>query len=95
MQPRGGSATATPPCARSWESSATYNALRHYTATELITAGVDLRAVAGRLGHGGGGATSLRVYADWVTESDRHAGQILDTRLVRPILPGKHTAEPG
>jgi integrase len=30
------------------------HALRHYSATELLTAGVDLRTVAGRLGHGGG-----------------------------------------
>jgi site-specific recombinase XerD len=37
------------------------HALRHYTATELLTSGVDLRTVAGRLGHGGGGATTLRV----------------------------------
>ena len=57
------------------------HALRHYSATELLTAGVDLRAVAGRLGHGGGGATTLRVYTAWVAESDRRAAQILDTRL--------------
>jgi integrase len=31
------------------------HALRHYSATELLSAGVDLRTVAGRLGHGGGG----------------------------------------
>jgi integrase len=31
------------------------HALRHYSATELLTAGIDLRTVAGRLGHGGGG----------------------------------------
>ena len=31
-------------------------ALRHFSATEFLTAGVDLRTVAGRLGHGGGGA---------------------------------------
>jgi integrase len=45
--------------------------LRHYSATELLAAGVDLRTVAGRMGHGGGGATTLRVYAAWVPESDR------------------------
>ena len=28
--------------------------LRHYNATELLAARVDLRTVAGRLGHGGG-----------------------------------------
>jgi integrase len=47
--------------------------LRHYSATELLAAGVDRRTVAGRLGHGGGGATILRVYAAWVPESDKRA----------------------
>jgi len=60
------------------------HALRHYAATELLTAGVDLRTVAGRLGHGGGGATTLRVYAAWVGESDRRAAEILGTRVQRP-----------
>jgi integrase len=60
------------------------HALRHYSATELLTAGVDLRTVAGRLGHGGGGATTLRVYAAWVGESDRRAAEILGGRLHRP-----------
>ena len=60
------------------------HALRHYSATELLTAGVDLRTVAGRLGHGGGGATTLRVYAAWVGESDRRAAQLLGERLRRP-----------
>ncbi len=60
------------------------HALRHYSATELLTAGVDLRTVAGRLGHGGGGATTLRVYAAWVGESDRRAAEILGSRLQRP-----------
>ena len=32
--------------------------LRHYSATELIAAGVDVRTFAGRLGHGGGGTTT-------------------------------------
>jgi len=42
------------------------HSLRHYSATELLAAGVDLRTVAGRLGHGSGGATTLKVYAAWV-----------------------------
>jgi integrase len=61
------------------------HALRHYSATELLTAGVDLRTVAGRLGHGGGGATTLRVYAAWVGESDRRAAEILGGRMRRPL----------
>jgi integrase len=55
--------------------------LRHYSATELRAAGVDLRTVAGRLGHGGGGATTLRVYAAWVPESDRRAASALTEHL--------------
>ena len=57
------------------------HSLRHYSATELLTAGVDLRTVAGRLGHGGGGATTLRVYAAWVAASDRKAAELLRSRL--------------
>ncbi|MCS7478197.1 tyrosine-type recombinase/integrase [Umezawaea endophytica] len=57
------------------------HALRHYSATELLTAGVDLRTVAGRLGHGGGGATTLRVYAAWVAATDRKAAEILGSRM--------------
>jgi integrase len=60
------------------------HALRHYSATELLTAGVDLRTVAGRLGHGGGGATTLRVYAAWVSSADRQAAEILGGRMKRP-----------
>jgi Phage integrase family len=42
--------------------------LRHYNATELLAAGVDLRTVAGRLGHGGG-TTTLKVSAAWMSEA--------------------------
>lgn len=55
--------------------------LRHYSATELITAGVDLRTVAGRLGHGGGGTTTLRVYAAWVPGADQQAADLLASRM--------------
>jgi site-specific recombinase XerD len=59
------------------------HALRHYSATELLSAGVDLRTVAGRLGHGGGGATTLRVYTAFVNESDRKAADILSGQLTK------------
>jgi len=62
------------------------HALRHYSATELLTAGIDLRTVAGRLGHGGGGATTLRVYAAWVAASDRKAAEILGARMPKRPL---------
>jgi integrase len=60
------------------------HALRHYSATELISAGVDVRTVAGRLGHGGGGTTTLRVYAAFVPESDKRAAKLLAGRMPRP-----------
>jgi integrase len=64
----------------------TIHALRHFSATELITAGVDIRTVAGRLGHGGGGSTTLRVYAAWVSEADQRAAETIGPRM--PARPG-------
>lgn len=66
------------------------HALRHYSATELIAAGVDVRTVAGRLGHGGGGTTTLRVYAAWLSESDQRAATTLAARM--PSRPQGPTA---
>lgn len=59
----------------------TLHKLRHYSATELINAGVDVRTVAGRLGHGGGGATTLRVYTAWLSEADQRAASTLAGRM--------------
>lgn len=59
----------------------TLHALRHYSATELINSGVDIRTVAGRLGHGGGGATTLRVYTAWLSEADQRAASTLSGRM--------------
>jgi integrase len=59
----------------------TLHKLRHYSATELIAAGVDPRTVAGRLGHGGGGSTTLRVYAAWISEADQRAATTLAGRM--------------
>ncbi|MEW2507080.1 tyrosine-type recombinase/integrase [Amycolatopsis sp. NPDC047767] len=55
----------------------TFRRVRHYSATELIVAGVDIRTVAGRLGHSGGGTTTLKVYAAWVSEADQRASKTL------------------
>ncbi|MFI6331980.1 tyrosine-type recombinase/integrase [Micromonospora chersina] len=64
------------------------HALRHYSATELVNAGVDVRTVAGRLGHGGGGTTTLRVYTAWLSESDQRAASTLVARMPpRPVAP--------
>ena len=64
--------------------SSRIHALRHYSATELLTTGVDLRTVAGRLGHASGGATTLRFYAAWVDEADRRAADAIAGLMPRP-----------
>jgi integrase len=55
--------------------------LRHYVATRLLAAGVDVRTVAGRLGHRNP-STTLNVYSHFVPETDQEAaealGQIFD-----------------
>jgi integrase len=50
--------------------------LRHFTATQLIGAGVDVRTVAGRLGHSDPSLT-LRVYSHVIEERDRAAAAVL------------------
>jgi site-specific recombinase XerD len=60
------------------------HSLRHYSASELVAAGVDLRTVAGRLGHGSGGATTLRVYSAWSPGADERAATVISKQLPRP-----------
>jgi hypothetical protein len=50
---------------------------RHYTASQLLAGGFDLRNTAARPGHSGGGATTLRHYAEPVPEVDRRAAAYL------------------
>lgn len=54
--------------------------LRHYVATELIAAGVDVRTVAGRLGHRNP-ATTLNVYAQFQLAIDQDAAELLAARI--------------
>jgi integrase len=61
----------------------TVKSLRHYSASQLLAGGIDLRNTAARLGHGGGGATTLRHYADPVSEVDRRAAAYL-AKLTSP-----------
>ncbi|QRP45785.1 site-specific integrase [Amycolatopsis sp. FDAARGOS 1241] len=56
--------------------------LRHYSATELLTSGTDLRTVAGRLGHGDG-TTTLRHYAAWVGAADEAAAATIGSKMPR------------
>lgn len=50
--------------------------LRHYVATRLLAMGVDVRTVAGRLGHRNS-ATTLNVYSHFLSETDRDAANVL------------------
>jgi integrase len=59
-------------------------ALRHYTASQLLAGGIDLRNAAARLGHSGGGATTLRHYADPISEVDRRAATYLAKLIPGP-----------
>ena len=70
----------------------TLHKLGAYAATELLNGGVDVRAVAGRLGHGSGGAMTLRAYAAWLAEADQRAAPILAGRM--PDLPAAMDVSP-
>jgi integrase len=54
--------------------------LRHFTATQLIGAGVDVRTVAGRLGNSDPSLT-LRIYSLALEERDRAAATIMGNVL--------------
>jgi hypothetical protein len=58
--------------------------MRHFVATTLLTAGVDLATVAGRLGHGGGGKTTLAIYGHFLSEPDREASNVMSRLLTLP-----------
>lgn len=60
--------------------------LRHFTATQLIGANVDIRTVAGRLGHADPSMT-LRVYSHVIEERDRAAAEIMGQVLAPATEP--------
>jgi integrase len=59
------------------------DATRHLAATRLVAAGVDVRTVAGRLGHARA-STTLDIYSHFLPERDREAAQVLGSFLDRP-----------
>ncbi|WP_298339077.1 site-specific integrase [Ferrimicrobium sp.] len=60
-----------------------FHSLRHFSATQLIASGVDIRTVSARLGHGDP-AVTLRVYSHLLEARDRDAAVIMGN-----ILTGK------
>jgi integrase len=54
--------------------------LRHFTATQMLAAGVPVKTVAGRLGHANA-ATTLNVYAHALESSDAEAAHLLGSIL--------------
>jgi integrase len=65
--------------------STRFHALRHYSATELLTGGVDLKTVSGRLGHQSG-ATTLRFYVAWQEATDGAAADTISNLIPRPEM---------
>jgi integrase len=58
---------------------ATFHTLRHSNAVALLTAGVDVKTVAGRLGHDP--AVLLRTYAHYIPSADQAAAERLEVAL--------------
>jgi integrase len=66
--------------ARLGASSGTLLSLRHFAATQLLAAGVDIRTVAGRLGHSQP-STTLNRYTEWLQARDQDAADTIGTIL--------------
>lgn len=59
------------------------HSLRHFAATRLMTAGIPVRTVSGRLGHANP-ATTLAVYTHFVEASDQDAALVMEGLRSRP-----------
>ncbi len=63
--------------------AATLLSLRHFAATQLLAGGVDVRTVAGRLGHANP-STTLSRYAEWLEAADQKAALTIGELLKPP-----------
>ena len=63
-------------CAKADLERVRLHGLRHYVATRLLAAGVDVRTVSVRLGHRIP-ATTLNLDAHFVSEADQQAAEVL------------------
>jgi integrase len=71
-----------------------FHDIRHFVATRLLAAGVDLRTVAGRLGHSKA-STTLNVYAAFVPDADHQAADVMAALLtanVRSEVPARQSS---
>jgi len=66
--------------------------LRHYVATTMLTSGVDVRTVAGRLGHRNA-STTLNVYSHFLESSDKDAADVLGAIFDKAIAPSDEEEE--
>lgn len=58
-------------------------------------AGYNVRSAAGRMGHSGGGTTTLRVYTAWWSEADQRAAGASPVRLpARPVAAHANASKP-
>lgn len=73
-------------CAREGITNVRLHDLRHFVATQLLGAGVDVRTVAGRLGHRNA-STTLNVYAHFLEQSDRAAADLMGDVLASRTAP--------
>jgi integrase len=61
--------------------SLTFHSLRHTASVMMLSAGIDVRTVAGRLGHQDGGRLLLSTYGHFVDSADRAAEDKLGALL--------------
>ena len=74
-------------CAAAGVDGFTIHSLRHFAASYLIAGNIDVRTVAGRLGHSDA-TTTLRVYAHLVESRDQHAADLLGRLISGRAGPG-------
>jgi len=67
--------------------------LRHFAATRMMTAGIPVRTVSGRLGHANP-ATTLSVYTHFVEASDQDAAMVMGNLRSRSRLSPKDETAP-
>ena len=63
--------------------------LRHFAATHMLTSGVDVRTVSGRLGHADA-STTLGVYSQFMPSADAAAADVLGD-LVSGVSPASRS----